>query len=98
MKIIKKILHIIASIPHDKFLHLTFGIVISQIVSGVYSLIFHPSYGGAIIGFIGAFIVGIIKEVYDYNHRDTETPEIMDIEYTTIGGLIGSLLTLFYIV
>lgn len=98
MKLIKKIFHIIASIPHDKFLHLTFGIVISQIVSGVYSVIFHPSYGGVIIGFLGAFIVGIIKEVYDYFHRDTETPEIMDIEYTTIGAIIGCLLTLFYVI
>lgn len=94
MKFIKKILHIIANIPHDKLLHLFVGYVISHIVNNEYCAIFNPSYGGAIAGFIVALAIGIAKEIYDFKHRETETPEVKDIIYSMSGGFISSLISL----
>lgn len=94
MKFIMKILHIIASIPHDKLLHLFAGYVISHIINNVYCAIFTPSYGGAIAGFIVAIGIGIAKEIYDSKHRETETSEIEDFIYSMSGGFISSMISL----
>lgn len=94
MKHIKKILHIIASIPHDKLLHLFAGYVIAHIVNNVYCAIFPPSYGGAIAGFVVALAIGVVKEIYDSKHRETETPEVADAAYTIGGGFASSLISL----
>ena len=94
MKFIKKILHIIANIPHDKLLHLFVGYVISHIINNVYCAIFTTSYRGAIAGFVVALAIGIAKEIYDSKHRETETPEIVDVAYTICGGFASSLISL----
>lgn len=94
MKIIKKILHIIVSIQHDKLLHLFAGYVISHIVNNVYCAIFTTSYGGAIAGFIIAITIGIAKEIYDSKHREIGTPDIEDAAYTICGGFVSSLISL----
>ena len=94
LKFLKKMLTIIASIPHDKLLHLFAGYVIAHIVNNVYCAIFTPSYGGAIAGFVVALAIGIAKEIYDSKHRETETPEVADAAYTIGGGFASSLISL----
>lgn len=94
MKYIEKILHIIANIPHDKFLHLFAGYVISHVINNLYDGIFTPSYWGAIIGFIVALIIGVLKEIYNYKYRENETPEVGDIIYTASGGFASSIVSL----
>lgn len=53
-----------------------------------------PSYGGAIAGFIVALGVGIVKEIYDSKHRETETPEVEDVICSMSGGFISSIISL----
>lgn len=94
LEFLKKMLTIIASIPHNKLLHLFAGYVIAHIVNNVYCAIFVPSYGGAIAGFVVALAIGIAKEIYDSKHRETETPEVADAAYTIGGGFASSLISL----
>lgn len=94
----KKVIEFLKSIPSDKLLHFIAGLVISQLVSAVWSAISHPSYGGCIAGFAVALAAGIAKELYDEFHKDTEKPEFMDFIYTCAGGLLSSLISLFYLI
>lgn len=94
LKFLKKMLTIIASIPHDKLLHLFAGYVIAHIVNNLYCAIFTLSYGGVIAGFVVALAIGIAKEIYDSKHRETETPEVADAAYTIGGGFASSLISL----
>lgn len=94
LKFLKKMLTIIANIPHDKLLHLFAGYVIAHIVNNLYCAIFTLSYGGAIAGFVVALAIGIAKEIYDSKHRETETPEVADAAYTIGGGFASSLISL----
>lgn len=95
LEFLKKMLTIIANIPHDKLLHLFAGYVIAHIVNNVYCAIFtSSSYGGAIAGFVVALAIGIAKEIYDSKHRETETPEVADAAYTIGGGFASSLISL----
>lgn len=87
-------LTIIASIPHDKLLHLFAGYVIAHIANNVYYAIFTSSYGGAIAGFVVALVIGIAKEIYDSKHRETETPKVADAACTIGGGFVSSLISL----
>lgn len=94
---LKKVIKFISDIPHDKLLHLFATYVIVNVINAIWSAIFHPSYGGIIVSLIITFIIIMGKEIYDYYHRDKETPEVMDIVYGLIGSFISSIISLLYL-
>ena len=68
-KILSKLFNAIVGVAKDKLLHFICGLLITQIVIAVVSVIFNPSYGVAIIGLIVGVVAGIIKEIYDNSHE-----------------------------
>lgn len=48
--------------------------------------------------FIGAYAIlvvstiAILKEIYDYEHKDIHTPDIWDWVATTLGGVLGTVI------
>lgn len=69
-------------LPLDKAYHVIAGVVIfacTQWLLGVWSLLI-------------VLIVAILKETYD-KYTGKGTPEIMDIVFTMVGGLLGMLCT-----
>lgn len=71
----------------DKTLHL--GVGIGAALLGGY-------LGGSPWGgFIGACLLAVGKEIYDYQHRDTHSPSLRDALVTVLGGAIGAGLAAF---
>lgn len=95
-KIINKIINFLYSIESDKLLHLIAGIIITELISGIIFICFHPFYGGAIIGLAFAIIIGFVKEIID-KHLPNHVYNIKDFLYTAIGSIIGFLLTILII-
>lgn len=94
LELIEKLLTAIDKVPHDKILHMFCGYIISHIGNNLYCLILHPSYRGAIAGLILAFVIGVLKEVYDDYYRKDKQVELADIAYTTLGGVMSSIISL----
>ncbi len=94
LKLIEKLLTVISKIPHDKILNMFCGYIISHIGNNLYCLICHASYRGAIVGVLLAFVIGVLKEIYDDCYRKDKQVELADIAYTTLGGVIGSIISL----
>lgn len=81
---IEKILARLNAIPADKIYHCLIGVILFAIGNLVgYGLLV------AIVGAIG-------KEIYDYLHKDTHTPDVWDAVATILGGLLGYIIYLGY--
>lgn len=81
---IEKILARLNAIPSDKIYHCLTGVILFAIGNLVgYGLLV------AIVGAIG-------KEIYDYLHKDTHTPDVWDAVATILGGLLGYIIYLGY--
>lgn len=93
MKMIKKLFNLIVSIQKDSLLHFICGMIISQLVTAIINVCYHPFYGGCIIGVIVGFIAGIVKEIYDSNHEG-HSVEAKDFLFTTIGAIVGAVFML----
>lgn len=68
----------------DKTLHFNAGLALA-IVFG--------AFFGAIVGLLLAVAAGVGKEVYDY-YTGKGTPELADVMYTWLGGVVGFIITL----
>lgn len=72
-------LYVPCKVPADKQMHFLCGLVIAALLTS----------------FIGAYsilvvaIIAIVKEIYDYVHKDIHTPDFLDWVVTVLGGLIG---------
>jgi hypothetical protein len=66
------------TIPHDKSLHLIYGVVIY--------MLFH--FISPVVGLLAVLLVAIGKEVHDYYSLNHQV-EFKDFLYTMIGGLLG---------
>ena len=66
-------------VPVDKFMHFVCGLVIAAL--------FTPFIGAYSIVVVA--IVALLKEIYDYLHKDIHTPDFMDWVATVLGGLVG---------
>jgi len=76
--VFNKILQEMARIPKDKALHFIWGSVIAS--AGAV-------FGGVVVGAVLAFLVGVLKEVYDYyTYRDFD---IEDILFTLSGAVVA---------
>jgi hypothetical protein len=67
--------------PADKLLHLLVGALIVALlwpVSGTASA-------------VCCFVAAVGKEIYDDQHRDVHTPDMLDIVATLAGGVISAL-------
>ena len=76
-------LYIPCKVPADKQAHFLCGLVIAALLTpfiGAYSIVV-------------VAIVALLKEIYDYLHKDIPTPDFWDWVATTLGGLFGGLLT-----
>ena len=78
-------------LPIDKSNHLIYGVVIFIIAYFLLKRLVKKNSG--IISFLFVIIIAIVKEVYDLQNLNTNTPEIYDIIFTIFGGLIGLLIT-----
>jgi len=67
------------SIPPDKTAHFAVGVL-------VYALL---HFIDPAVGLLGVAVAAVGKEVYDYLHRDTNTPDVWDAVATMLGGGIG---------
>ena len=72
-------LYIPCKVPADKQAHFLCGLVIAALLTpfiGAYSIVV-------------VAIVALLKEIYDYLHKDIHTPDFMDWVATVLGGLVG---------
>jgi hypothetical protein len=66
-------------VPVDKFMHFICGLVIAVLLTpfiGVHSILV-------------VAVVALLKEIYDYLHKDIHTPDFWDWVATVIGGVVG---------
>lgn len=66
----------------DKQQHFGVGFLIAFVLG-----LLHP-----LAGVIGALVAGGVKEIYDYFHQDTNTPDWGDALATWLGGAAGLIL------
>ncbi len=78
------LLNLLSSLPHDKAGHLIAGVLLYAAFHFV-----HPAVGIAVV-----VIAAVAKEVYDYLHKETHTPETMDAVATIVGGIVGFICSL----
>lgn len=90
-KFIQKIFQNFTSISCDKILHFNVCMFLAFFSSKVASVVFN-NYIGALIGFIIAIIIGVLKEIYDSQGHGT--PEWADIKADAIGAATGSIMSL----
>jgi hypothetical protein len=72
-------LYIPCKVPADKQAHFLCGLVIAALLTpfiGAYSIVV-------------VAIVALLKEIYDYLHKDIHTPDFWDWVATVLGGLVG---------
>ena len=75
-------LYIPCKVPADKQAHFLCGLVIAALLTpfiGAYSIVV-------------VAIIALLKEIYDYLHKDIHTPDVWDWVATTLGGAAGVLL------
>jgi hypothetical protein len=76
-------LYIPCRVPADKQMHFIGGLVIAAL--------FTPFIGAYSITVVA--IVALLKEIYDYLHKDIHTPDFWDWVATVLGGILGFVLT-----
>ena len=72
-------LYIPCKVPADKQMHFICGLVIAVLLTpfiGAYSIVV-------------VAIIALLKEIYDYLHKDIHTPDFWDWVATVLGGLVG---------
>lgn len=72
-------LYIPCKVPADKQMHFLCGLVIAALLTpfiGAYSIVV-------------VAIIALLKEIYDYLHKDIHTPDFWDWVATVLGGLVG---------
>lgn len=72
-------LYVPCRVPADKQMHFIGGLVIAAL--------FTPFIGAYSIAVVA--IVALLKEIYDYLHKDIHTPDFWDWVATVLGGLVG---------
>jgi len=66
----------------DKQAHFFSGYALATTVAIVY---------GGQIGALAAISAGIAKEMYDYFHKESHTPDVYDFLATALGGIIAAI-------
>ena len=72
-------LYIPCKVPADKQMHFIGGLVIAALLTpfiGAYSIVV-------------VAIIALLKEIYDYLHKNIHTPDFWDWVATVLGGLVG---------
>jgi hypothetical protein len=72
-------LYVPCKVPADKQMHFACGFIIAAILTpfiGAYSIVV-------------VAIIALLKEIYDYLHKDIHTPDFWDWVATVLGGLVG---------
>jgi hypothetical protein len=72
-------LYVPCKVPADKQMHFIGGLVIAALLTpfiGAYSIVV-------------VAIIALLKEIYDYLHKDIHTPDFWDWVATVLGGLVG---------
>lgn len=83
MSIVQKILAIKNG---DKILHFVGGGIIGLVVWGM---------GFSLYVAAAASVVGALKELYDYKHKDVHTPDVWDWLATTAGGIVVQVIAVY---
>ena len=66
-------------VPCDKQMHFIGGLVIAAILTP-----FIGAYSVLVVA-----IIALLKEIYDYLHKDIHTPDFWDWVATVLGGILG---------
>ena len=72
-------LYIPCGVPADKQMHMLSGFLIAVVLTpfiGAYSIVV-------------VAIIALLKEIYDYLHKDIHTPDFWDWVATVLGGVVG---------
>ncbi len=72
-------LYIPCKVPADKQMHFIGGLVIAALLTpfiGAYSIVV-------------VAVIALLKEIYDYLHKEIHTPDFWDWVATVLGGLVG---------
>ena len=67
------------TIPYDKALHYLYGSVLFAMLYHVFGV------GNSLLGVV---MIASGKEIYDYMHRDSHTPDFWDFAVTVLGALV----------
>lgn len=85
-KHVEKALKKLSSIPHDKALHMLYGVVIFAILV----VLMTP-----LLAFVVSALIAILKEVYDYNNKENHSPDYWDAVATIVGSAFALFCTFF---
>jgi hypothetical protein len=75
-------LYIPCKVPADKQAHFICGLVIAALLTpfiGAYSIVV-------------VAVIALLKEIYDYLHKEIHTPDFLDWVATVLGGVLGMLI------
>jgi hypothetical protein len=70
---------IVCKVPCDKQMHMLSGFIIAAVLTpfiGAYSILV-------------VAVIALLKEIYDYLHKDKHTADFMDWVATVLGGIVG---------
>lgn len=67
------------AIPDDKVRHFAVGVVIYAVAH----------FAGPVVGLTAVVAAGVVKEICDYFHKDTHTPDVWDAVATILGGVVA---------
>ena len=81
---IETILSKLNAIPDDKVRHFAVGVVIYAVAH----------FAGPVVGMTAVVAAGVVKEIYDYFHKDPHTPDVWDAVATIAGGGVAWICTL----
>ena len=73
---------LVGKVAEDKFMHIVCGFIITAVLTpfiGAYSIVV-------------VAIIALLKEIYDYLHKDIHTPDFLDWVATTLGGVLGTVI------
>jgi hypothetical protein len=74
---------IVCKVPCDKQMHFLSGFIIAAVLTpfiGAYSILV-------------VAVIAALKEIYDARHPDKHTADFMDWVATTLGGVVGFVIT-----
>lgn len=74
---------IVCKVPCDKQMHFISGFIIAAVLTP-----FIGAYSIAVVA-----VIALLKEIYDYLHPDKHTADFWDWVATTLGGIVGFVVT-----
>lgn len=91
----KRLFNFLNNLKVDKLLHFIVGVILGLIMMWI-GKFFLPLLSNGVLALSIVFLVSLAKEYYDKTHKGVV--DILDIVATFIGGVVGILIALLFII